>query len=227
MKLLRDEKYAVERAVLEDALKYEQGELVFDEEDAVAVKACGVTKCVFKDAGDYRRYADKYGIRGNVCVLGAPSDAARVLFDAEPCITYAYLDPLPPPVDEPNGVVIKRLAPTLAETVVLSYGKYYTVTEMARLMRERGVFGAVTDGKLAGFIGRHTDGNMGMITVDGKYRRRGIGSALERFMINYVMTFGRIPILDVFVDNAPSIAMQCKLGMRQSSAYTFWGVEKA
>ncbi len=131
-----------------------------------------------------------------------------------------------PPLPD-GSVAIKRLAPSLAETVREAYVKHgaagYTVEQVAALMRDKGIFGAIVGGKLAGFVGRHADGNIGMLEVFEPFRRRGLGRALAEFMIAYVMTFGRTPICDVFTDNAASLSMQDKLGMTAARGLTFWG----
>ena len=155
-----------------------------------------------------------------MCMLGAPEGLAP-----DPCFTYAYLEPMPPLSTLPSGVEIKRHSPSLAETVLNAYhnpGGGYTVERIAAIMRDKGVFGAIANGKLAGFIGRHRDGSMGMLEVFEPYRRRGIAIALEKFLITYVMTFGRTPFCDVYCDNPASIALQGKLGLRKGCGYTYW-----
>lgn len=226
MKLLDDPKYVVERAVIRDALDFENGELVVSDERAAAVKVSGWYKCVFADISDYPAYAERYGIYGNVCIMGAPPETPAVLgFETNPCITYAYLDAMPPSVGLPRGTEVKRLAPSLAGTVAQAYynpGGGYTEERMAEIMRIKGVFGAITEGKLAGFIGRHGDGSMGMLTVFEPFRRRGIGEMLERFMINFVMTFGRVPVCDVHLENDVSLHMQKNTGLTPGCGYTYW-----
>ena len=61
-----------------------------------------------------------------------------------------------------------------------------------------------------------------MLTVLDGFRRRGFGEALECAMITLVMLEGRVPICDVYEDNAPSVALQKKLGMTEARGYTFW-----
>lgn len=220
MKLLSDGKYAVERAVLEDAVNNENAEVVIDEPTAAVVSMGKWYKCVFADECDYTRYTQKYGIRGDVCLIGAPQGLAE-----NSCFTYAYLSPMPPLPDIISGVEIKRLAPSLASTVLDAYhnpGGGYTVERIAEIMRSKGIFGAIAGGKLAGFIGRHSDGSMGMLEVFEPFRRRGIAAALEKFLITYVMTFGRTPVCDVYTDNPASMALQQKLGMTCGIGYTYW-----
>ena len=219
MQLLNGAKYAVERAVIEDAIKFEDAKVVIDEPYAAVVNMGTWHKCVFSDERDYINYAKKYGLRGDVCLMGAPT------MEGDACFTYAYLNAMPPLPELNDGVEIKRLAPSLAETVLKAYHNGesgYTVERMEQLMRDKGVFGAIADGKLAGFIGRHGDGNMGMLEVFAPFRRRGIASRLEKFLITYVMTFGRVPICDVYTDNLASIALQGKLGMTKGIGYTYW-----
>lgn len=225
--ILQNEKYAVERAVIDDVVKHENARILFCDGKGAAVRLGDLTKCVFADISDFAVYADKYGLYGDVCLLGAPKNAPCVLgFDGgTPCVTFAYLEIMPPPVETPYGTDIKRLAPSLAGTVAEAYSNPcggYTADSIAVLMRDKGVFGAITDGRLSGFIGRHGDGNMGMLEVFPEFRRRGIATALERFMINYIMTFGRTPVCDVYADNAASFDLQCKLGLTPAKGYTFW-----
>lgn len=226
MKLLDNNEYAVERAVLGDVVRFENGEVIVHDERCVAVKIGNWHKCVLKDVTDFFDYADKYGLYGNVCLLGAPDNADKTLgFESSPCVTHAYLEPMPPTVSLPHGVEVKRLAPSLAQTVVNAYhnpGGGYTEERMAKIMREKGVFGAISGGKLAGFVGRHSDGSMGMLEVFEGFRRKGLGSALERFLINYVMTFGRTPFCDVYTDNKVSMDMQRAENLTPGRGYTFW-----
>lgn len=224
MKLLSDPKYNVERTVLSDAVEFERGEIVADTDRISAVRVAGVIKCVLADIDEFYSLADEFGLYGHVCILGAPVDTpARLGFEASPCKTFAYLQAMPPMVEAPRGVAIKRLAPTLASTVFSKYNRFYTEEEIEELMRVKGVFGAIADGALAGFIGMHADGNIGIFEVDERFRRRGIGGALERFMITYIKTFGRVPALDVFCDNEPSMSLQRSLGMTEGCGFTFWG----
>lgn len=219
MKLLNSDKYIVERAVIEDTLRFENAEVIIDEDDASVIRSGSWYKCVFKDERDYIDYEDKFGIKGNVCLFGAPK------LNRDGCFTYAYLNPMPPLPEQVSGVEIKRLAPSLAGTVLAAYHNGesgYTLESMERIMRDRGVFGAIADGKLAGFIGRHGDGSMGMLEVFEPFRRRGIAAMLEKFLMTYVMTFGRTPKCDVYTDNAASMALQSKLGLTKGCGYTYW-----
>lgn len=216
----------VEKAVIADVLVHEGWTETVNDENAVIVNSHDKYKCVFKDVATCKTYLKKYGVRGEACILNMPIDAAELLsVDAFACKTYAYLRDMPPASDA--SITVKKLAPTLAETVYAAYARHphfsgYDVSDIARLMRERGIFGAFRGSEFVGFIGRHGDGNMGMLHVYDKFRRSGVGAALEKFMINYIMTFCRTPICDVYIDNEPSVALQDKLGLTAAVGHTFW-----
>ncbi len=223
MKLIERPEYAVIKAVFDDAAN-EGGALIFSDKSGAAVKVGEFTKCVFAKPELFNEFKTEHGIEGGICLLGMPGSAPEVLgFKADACKTYAYLKPLPLPLGD---ISIKRLAPSLAGFIASEYenrGSKLETAEAAELMRDKGVFGAFTrDSKLAGFIGRHFDGSMGMLKVFDGYRRRGIGEQLERFMICYIMTFPRVPHCDVYADNSASVALQHKLGMSEAPGYTFW-----
>lgn len=222
MRFIDDPKNRVIAAVINDAVRFEGAELVRDDERAVTARMPqGNYKCAFARPDDFYECDEKLGLtRSGACVMNMPVD-----FDAHPCVTFAYLKPMPP---ELRGTDIRPLAPTLAAEVASAYRNKsggYTADEIAELMRDKKIFGALVGGRLAGFIGRHRDGNMGMLEVYPEFRRRGIGEELQKFLMLYVMTFGRIPICDVYEDNAPSIALQKKLGLTRADNYTFW-IEK-
>ncbi len=223
MNILENSEFAVERAVIDDAIRFEGGRIELCDGRGVCVNVGEWRKCVFLSLDDFVKYCKERNISHNVCILGAPADTPELLnVDAPACKTFAYLEALPPAL---GALSVKKLAPTLAQTVAQSYdnrGHKMTAAEAEQAMRNKGVFGALVDSKLAGFIGRHVDGSMGMLTVFDAYRRRGVGEGLEAFMINYVMTFGRVPFCDVYTDNEPSLRLQKKLGLKESARYTFW-----
>lgn len=220
--LLDDSGLAVEKALIEDMINFESATIVVADDCAVIIKSDDIYKAVLADIGDLDFYARKYGISGDICLLNMPLDAVSVLgVDACICKTYAYLNAAPP---ELLKLDIRRLNASLAGEVLERYHNsgIYTLDDMRGIMRQQGVFGAIADGVLAGFIGRHSDGIMGMLEVREDYRRRGIGSGLEKFLINYVMSFGRVPICDVIVGNDASTALQKSIGMTETHNYTFW-----
>lgn len=92
-----------------------------------------------------------------------------------------------------------------------------------RSLLERGqLFGGFLDGVMIGFVGRHTEGSIGLLEIFPPYRRRGFASALEGHMINLELSLGHVPFGQVLTDNAPSLALQRSLGMALSAGTLCW-----
>ncbi len=87
------------------------------------------------------------------------------------------------------------------------------------------MYGAFAEGKLVGFGGIHSDGRMGMLYVEPDYRRQGIGSALESYMVNRMLERGWTPYGHIREDNRAALSLQEKLGL-YSAAKTFCWMEK-
>ncbi len=224
MTVLDRKDMAVVNAVFRDLIDNEHAEVVLLDETAAVITVDGWTKCVFAYPETGAEILESLGVNGNICYMNMREETAGKLgIAASPCRTYAYLNAMPPAFD--SALVVKRLAPTLAGEVLKHYdnpGGGYDENAVAELMRSKGIFGAICGGKLAGFIGRHGDGSMGMLEVYEDFRRRGLGEQLEIFMINYVMTFGRTPHCDVYTDNIASQRLQEKLGLTPTPFYTYW-----
>lgn len=94
--------------------------------------------------------------------------------------------------------------------------------ELAERITSGNLFGACVEDQLAGFIGVHTEGAMGMLVVREPYRGRGIGAALETYLIRQELRRGHIPYSQMFGDNQRSIALQKKVGMELKKQPIWW-----
>lgn len=88
------------------------------------------------------------------------------------------------------------------------------------------LYGIYVEDKLAGFIGEHEEGSMGMLTVLPPYRRQGLASILETDQINRTLKKGRTPFCQVWEDNAPSLHLQEKLGLYPAKEKIWWLVKE-
>ena len=84
------------------------------------------------------------------------------------------------------------------------------------------MLGAFVDGKLAGFMGQHPEGSLGMLFVFPQFRRQGIAEALERNYVNLELAQGHVPYGQIFVGNTASRMLQEKLGMEFSEGNICW-----
>ncbi len=102
---------------------------------------------------------------------------------------------------------------------------HYTVTGreyIQKLIARNMMYGAFVDESLVGFVGEHSEGSIGMLFVEQECRRRGIGEALEAFMINRHRLLGYIPFGQIVVDNYPSIELQRRMGLYFSKRHIWW-----
>ena len=84
------------------------------------------------------------------------------------------------------------------------------------------MFGIDAEGELAAFAGVHAEGSMGMLEVLPAYRRRGMGEALEAWLIGWMLERGRVPFCQIFDGNEASLRLQKKLGLKLASGRLYW-----
>lgn len=102
---------------------------------------------------------------------------------------------------------------------------YHTVDNadyVRSLIREGNMYGGFIEGSLAGFIGTHAEGSIGLLEVFPEFRRRQVGTALEIHMINRMLANGWVPFCQIFEDNIRSIELQRKLGFAFAKEHLFW-----
>ena len=94
--------------------------------------------------------------------------------------------------------------------------------EIAALLDAGVIYGAFAGGELAGFIGKHEEGSVGLLFVFPEFRRMGIAEALERNYVNLELAEGNVAYGQIFVGNTPSRQLQEKLGMDFSDKFICW-----
>lgn len=84
------------------------------------------------------------------------------------------------------------------------------------------VIGLFENNELAGIIGRHPEGCMGMLLVFEEYRRKGYGAVLEKAKINDLIDRGLRVLDEVVEGNTVSTALQLKLGLVKGEKKIYW-----
>ena len=105
----------------------------------------------------------------------------------------------------------------------------YTLVDESDLRKDIAagrVCGLFVSGSLVGFVGLHYEGGMGMLHVFSEYRRKGYGEMLELCDIDFALRKGELPYCHVFSSNAPSMALQEKLGLEKGMKNIWWLVRK-
>ena len=97
--------------------------------------------------------------------------------------------------------------------VLLAHYDMEDEAEIQDHIRRGELFAAEYNGRLAGFMGLHSDGSMGLLETFPEYRKLGIGRAIETFFINFCLDRGWVPYGQVRCNNEASFSLQEHLGM--------------
>lgn len=89
-------------------------------------------------------------------------------------------------------------------------------------LRKKEVIGLFEDNKLAGFIGRHPEGCIGMLLVFEEYRHKGYAEALEKAKINDLIKRNEKVFNEVVTSNDASNHLQAKLGHTRGKKIIYW-----
>ena len=136
-----------------------------------------------------------------------------------PYHNYVYLSDMPLP--EETDVRLLPLPLSEAERVSRHY-HIHTLGELREIIRQGRLMGGYAGGELAGFIGWHEEGSIGMLHVFGSYRRKGYGRAMEARLINLTLAQGRRPFGQVGADNDASRRLQEGLGLTRCEKTVSW-----
>ncbi len=135
---------------------------------------------------------------------------------------YAGKDPIP----VPDVCKIRPFPMEELPFLMSVYDPDGKAERYAERIRAGDVLAAYRDGELAGFIGFHGDGSGGMLEVLPKFRRLGIGSALEIALHNLALSRGWTPYGQIYTTNDASRKLQESLGMVVSDGAIYWMYEE-
>lgn len=107
-----------------------------------------------------------------------------------------------------EGLTIKALDISYLDIVTDNYSLKLDREYLEDRLKSNSIYGAFYNGILAGFAGRHDEGAMGLLEVFPSYRRLGIATALEHYMINLVLSIGETPYAHIIVTNQASLHLQ-------------------
>ena len=201
-----------------EALRRSRGEVVYFKDRTVLVKRNEEPDSYLLTSDDPAAAEAAFaGLPApRVVVARGPGVAERMgerfgLWLSDYCANVAYLKEERLSWDCP-GLVIR---PFRVEEVPLLL-EHYDIEGEAEIREhiDRGeLFAAEYMGRLAGFMGLHSDGSMGLLETFPAYRKLGIGRAIEKFFINFCLDRGWTPYGQVFLDNDASFSLQAHLGL--------------
>ncbi|MEG1548300.1 MAG: GNAT family N-acetyltransferase [Clostridia bacterium] len=139
--------------------------------------------------------------------------------ELERCYQAAYLCDMP--MEGAEGFDIRLLTMEHLPFIIEHYNSIDDKAYIEQCLKQ-GMFGAFDGGALMGFIGMHLEGSMGLLHILPQYRKRGVGGALEAYLVNYLLGCGRIPYGQVIYTNQASLNLQRRLGFSISKERLVW-----
>lgn len=140
--------------------------------------------------------------------------------DCRSCVQAVYTKAEPPLLPECD---IRRLTQKEVGLTAAYYHPEEDYGEYLAELIEKGVmWGCFEDGHLAGFIGIHSEGSMGLLEILPEYRRKGYAYCLEAFIIGWQLAQGWVPFCHVIKDNEASLKLQKKLDLTFAPLETYW-----
>ena len=141
---------------------------------------------------------------------------------AKPCyqVRYEFAAEKPPIA----GAEIRPLPYTEenADAIFATYSLGYDRDSIVNLLKTERFFGAYLNGKLAGYIGRHEEGSIGLLEVFPDARGTGLGSALLCAAVKDVLSHGEIAYSNIITTNEASLKLHAKLGYFPSDKLVYW-----
>lgn len=138
------------------------------------------------------------------------------------CCYQAMWDLSVPPAVPESDLELRLLTPDLEAEILSNYSHDIGRDYIRGRILAGEMTGAFDDGELAGFIGLHEEGSMGMLEVKPAYRRRGIASLLLASLSASQLALGRIPFSQFVRDNIQSRKLHEQLGFTISNECVYW-----
>ena len=214
-----------------EAIRRHSADILYAEPDAVVLLKLNRFCLVVSDTVEAGVRALQT-VPDGVCLFVAHNEASRdAVFKTYPFINHAsacwqayYPNREPMPVPD-----VCEIRPFPMDQIPFLLSVYDPDGDPKRYedrVKSGDVLAAYRDGELAGFIGFHGDGSGGMLEVLPKFRRLGIGSALEIALHNLALSRGWTPYGQIYTYNDASRKLQESLGMVVSDGALYWMYEK-
>ena len=136
------------------------------------------------------------------------------------CVQWVYTRKEPLPIK--RGTDIRKLDLNYVSKIVEHYHTLCDEEYVKERIKCGAVYGIFEEDTLAGFIGMHKEGSIGMLEVFEEYRNKGYAKALEAFYINLHLKQGFTPYGQVISDNKISSKLQESLNLYAAKEKLYW-----
>lgn len=149
---------------------------------------------------------------------------AKALLGLQPqmiCHQAVWTDPQPPAAPD-IPYAFRTLTANDADAVQRQYTYPVPDGYIAGRIAAGAMIGAFDGAQMAGFIGLHEEGSMGMLSVSPSYRGQGIAQALIAVLAQRCLQDGRVPFSQFTTENTASAQLHAKMGFTLSSGLVHW-----
>lgn len=126
------------------------------------------------------------------------------------------------PIQHSYDFEIRELTLDYIDFVVKNYSRSADADYITERINSKCMYGAFLGADIMGFIGVHDEGAMGMLEVMAEHKRKGVGYALEAYLINEKLKQGHIPYAHIIISNTASYSLQKKLGLEFADGIVSW-----
>lgn len=152
------------------------------------------------------------------------SEIIAHIFDIKPsrtCFQAAYFNDFPPVWEKDAD--IRNIDESYLDFISTYYNDGDNSREYVKSRLSAGaVYGAFINNNLAGFIGTHEEGAIGMLDILKEYRRMGLGHKLLGFMTEKFLSEHKTPFSQIMTDNEASFKLHQKLDYQISKESMLW-----
>lgn len=136
------------------------------------------------------------------------------------CVQYVYTRREPLPLKK--GMDIRKLDGKYTSEIIAHYHTLCDEEYVVERIKNGAMYGIFENNVLAGFIGMHREGSIGMLEIFEEYRGKGYAKALEAFYINLHLKQGFTPFGQVISDNEISMKLQENMNQYPANEKVYW-----
>lgn len=122
----------------------------------------------------------------------------------------------------PGQLEIRPMVLEDAKMICNYYSHHSDLEYIEEIISGGWMFGLYENKTLAGFIGRHTDGSMGLLEILPKYQRKHYATYLLNFMCVQYQKRGWTAYSQVEIQNEVSVRLHNKVGAVKSDSAIIW-----